>query len=777
MLRASVLITGGLAWLIGLFISAAIASGGDALKPKEVLILYSYRHLMPINQQWDRGIRNTIESNLREPVTIDIEYLDFQRLNSRDYREKWLDLLRLKYGELKPDVVIPVHDPTAEFFIENHRSLFPDAAVVFCSISERMRDRLPLTSKMTGVLYRVDFRSTVECARRLLPTTRKVIVVSGAGETDLALVAGAKAAFADEKQIEFTYWTGVPIDELRTQASRLPTDSVILFLTFDLDRAGTFSTSSSDVLRRISSAASVPIFGLYDTLLGQGIVGGCLAPVEEQGKRVGEITIRVLRGESPGDIPFTGTEMNRYVFDWRQLRRWGIREQNLPEGSQVAFREPSLWEEYRAYITTGAAAILLQSLLITALLVNRRKRLRAEHSLADRLQFETSLSGLSARFVDVVPETVHREIKCALEQVTNLLTLDRGTVFEVSSDGLELRATLSWVRAGQSQAPPAIPLDSIPWLWAKLNQGDIVQFSSVAELPADAAQEKALMVRLGLKAGVAVPLKAKGTILGMVAFGQLTQERPWNETILNRLKLVGEVFANALAHTRADESLCASREEARQLAGRLLTAQEDERRRLAREMHDDVTQRLAATAIAAGKFEQQFPVADPSREAMASLKDQLIALSDDVHRISRQLHPAILDDLGLEDALRSECDRFAEREGVVTHFHCGGLPDRLPKDIALCLYRIAQEALRNVAKHAQTDRVELVLNADAEFLDLEVRDFGRGFFPEEVRCQPGLGLASMEERTRLVGGEITISSVPSQGTSITVRVPLPEEDA
>jgi signal transduction histidine kinase len=194
-------------------------------------------------------------------------------------------------------------------------------------------------------------------------------------------------------------------------------------------------------------------------------------------------------------------------------------------------------------------------------------------------------------------------------------------------------------------------------------------------------------------------------------------------------------------------------------------------------MHDDVSQRLAATAIAAGKFEQQFPAADPSREAMASLKDQLIALSDDVHRISRQLHPAILDDLGLEDALRSECDRFAVREGVVTHFHCGGLPDRLPKDITLCLYRIAQEALRNVAKHAQADRVELVLNADAEFLDLEVRDFGRGFFPDEVRCQPGLGLASMEERTRLVGGEITISSVSNQGTSIAVRVPLPEDNA
>jgi signal transduction histidine kinase len=193
-------------------------------------------------------------------------------------------------------------------------------------------------------------------------------------------------------------------------------------------------------------------------------------------------------------------------------------------------------------------------------------------------------------------------------------------------------------------------------------------------------------------------------------------------------------------------------------------------------MHDDVSQRLAATAIEAGKFEQQFPATDPAREAMANLKEHLISLSDDVHRISRQLHPAILDDLGLEDAIRSECDRFAEREGIAVHLHCGELPDKLSKDIALCLYRIVQESLRNVVKHSQTDRVEMILNADPEFMHLEVRDFGRGFDPEAIRNLAGLGLASMEERVRLVGGEITITSALSKGTSIAVQIPLPEEE-
>jgi len=132
-------------------------------------------------------------------------------------------------------------------------------------------------------------------------------------------------------------------------------------------------------------------------------------------------------------------------------------------------------------------------------------------------------------------------------------------------------------------------------------------------------------------------------------------------------------------------------------------------------------------------------------------------------------------DLGLEDALRAECDRVAERDRLVVNFRCGQLPAGMPRDLALCVYRIAQEALRNAVKHAQADRVDPTLNADLEFLDLEIRDFGSGFDPAVGRHRAGLGLASMEERVRLVGGEISISSNPGQGTGIQVRVPLPEE--
>ena len=266
-------------------------------------------------------------------------------------------------------------------------------------------------------------------------------------------------------------------------------------------------------------------------------------------------------------------------------------------------------------------------------------------------------------------------------------------------------------------------------------------------MPAEACRERELANLLGLKSGAAVALQDNGKVFGMLKFGLRTHEQAWDERILQRLKLFCEVVADALAHARADAALSASRSEARQLAGRLLTAQEDERKRLAREMHDDVSQRLAAAAIEAGKGEQDLPAPHPARAAFAGLKEHLIALSDDVHRLSRQLHPAILDDLGLKDALRAECDRVAERGRLAVNFRCGQLPACVPRDLALCVYRIAQEALHNAVKHAQADRVDLTLNADLEFLDLEVRDFGRGFDPAAGRHRSGLGLASMEERS------------------------------
>ena len=222
-----------------------------------------------------------------------------------------------------------------------------------------------------------------------------------------------------------------------------------------------------------------------------------------------------------------------------------------------------------------------------------------------------------------------------------------------------------------------------------------------------------------------------------------------------------------------EEDLRKSKEEFRTLAGRLLTAQEAERRLLAREMHDDLTQRLAVLSIEAGKLEQQLQSSrSPASGKLGEMRQQMVELSTDVHAISRQLHPSILDDLGLVDAIKSECNNFTQREGIVVNYKPVRVPPRVPRDIALCIYRIIQEGLRNIAKHAQATEAHVSLIGKDDALHLSIKDTGIGFDPLQAKKKTSLGLASMEERVRLIQGDFSIQSQPGQGTEIKVRAPL-----
>jgi signal transduction histidine kinase len=199
---------------------------------------------------------------------------------------------------------------------------------------------------------------------------------------------------------------------------------------------------------------------------------------------------------------------------------------------------------------------------------------------------------------------------------------------------------------------------------------------------------------------------------------------------------------------------------ARQLSGRLITAQEEERSRIARDLHDDASQRLALLAIELDQLGAQ-PLADRAR-----------SLSADLHRMAHQLHPAILDQLGLLPAARRFAEEIALRNGMPVEVASERWPESLPRDAALVLYRVMQEALQNAVKHSGAARVEVTFRGDGHELVLRVADLGRGFSPERAEAAFGLGLAGMRERLRLVGGGLRISSAPQGGTIIEAWLPL-----
>jgi len=213
--------------------------------------------------------------------------------------------------------------------------------------------------------------------------------------------------------------------------------------------------------------------------------------------------------------------------------------------------------------------------------------------------------------------------------------------------------------------------------------------------------------------------------------------------------------------------------EARTLGGRLITAYEDEGRRLARELHDDITQRLAGVSIEAAMLGRQ---AEPAarRAAEESVASELATLSRDVHALSYRLHPAVVEDLGLSEALRIECERAARGSAVRIAFEGDEAGRALRGDAALCLFRVAVSALRNALRHGQPQQVRFELRAEKAGWRVSVADDGSGFDPQAPRERASIGLASMRERVALLGGRLEIRSRPGAGTSVTAWVPATE---
>lgn len=224
-------------------------------------------------------------------------------------------------------------------------------------------------------------------------------------------------------------------------------------------------------------------------------------------------------------------------------------------------------------------------------------------------------------------------------------------------------------------------------------------------------------------------------------------------------------------------------EELQGSAGRLIAGEEEARRRLARELHDDHCQRLAAFAFELKVVRRELAEGDPRRAGLDAVGAGLAELGEDLHRLSHDLHPAILERRGLAEALRDHCAEIERRHGLPVRLSLRGADDffpplpPLPPDIALGLYRIVQEALANTARHAGARSAHVSLWLAAGKVRLSVADDGAGFDPEAARRTGGLGLASLEERAALLGGRCRIASAPGAGTEVDITVPLPEPGA
>jgi PAS domain S-box-containing protein len=241
------------------------------------------------------------------------------------------------------------------------------------------------------------------------------------------------------------------------------------------------------------------------------------------------------------------------------------------------------------------------------------------------------------------------------------------------------------------------------------------------------------------------------------------------ETILIAIEDVTE-------RKRLEQAAQAHAQEVQALAASLLTAQEEERRRVSRELHDQIGQQLASLAIDIGGLAADAPHPEDAQSRLRALQARVVKASEVARHIAYELHPSVLDDLGLVASLRSLCKEFSDRaKNLALEFTGVALPASMPREVASCLYRIAQESLQNIYKHANAKRATMALTLRKGAVLLTIADDGVGFDPKAVKGRGGLGLIGMEERARLVNGKLSIAARPGRGTRIEIGVPLPAD--
>ena len=227
------------------------------------------------------------------------------------------------------------------------------------------------------------------------------------------------------------------------------------------------------------------------------------------------------------------------------------------------------------------------------------------------------------------------------------------------------------------------------------------------------------------------------------------------------------IFSEDITHRKHAEEALAS------LSGRLIEAQDEERKRIAREIHDDYSQRLALLAIDLENLDEE--IQNPSAEARQKLHriwNGIGEIGADLHSLSHRLYSSTLDSLGLVAGAKAFCSEFAEQQEIQVDFADENVPREVPGDVVLCLFRVVQEGLRNIKRHSGGDRAEVRLEYSGEKLHLSVADRGRGFDVNNRSLRGGIGIRSMEERLRLLGGKLEIQSRPMEGTRIDAWLPL-----
>jgi PAS domain S-box-containing protein len=715
-------------------------------------------------------------------------------------------------------------------FARQHRALFGNPPIITTVAPAGVLNHQDNIIGLQGGFW---IEGTLALATKLLPDTRAVYVIdgvrNGTGDMEAEVRRQWKARYSN---LTLVYLRNLDLRDVVSRLAAIPRHSVVL-LVRQTKRTLSQDVDRFEGLQQVLRASPVPVFTQIEDFIGHGVVGGYVWRFATDARRMAEMATLIAGGASPQDVPL-GRNTYDTMLDWQQLQRWGIPDSRIPSGSIVLSRPKSFFDSYGGYVGGGLAVFAAQTALIIGLLAQRARRRRAEeesrtHAARYRSVVDAQ-SELICRFLPDTTLTFVNDSYCRFWSKTREELLGRPFIelIPVAARATVMERIQNLTQGTESnEHPVSLPDGSEGWQhWlnsAILDQhGRVVEYQGVgrdisdrkrAELALRTAEERNSAILRAIPDLMFV-LRRDGTYVDYHArdpgtlfmpphefLGRTVRElmpRDLAETMMNALERafdtrepvvieyeleVGETryYEARIVPAANDQVLTIVRDvtEARRardlnrtLAGRLIVSQEEERQRIARELHDDLSHKIALLNIEVDRLAHQLPRSD-HQTRLRQISAQVSDIANDLHNLSYELHPARLRTLGLLESLRVMCNEFSHQRHIHVVFTSteATVPHEVGPPISLCLYRIAQEALHNIARHSGAHQAYVHISYEDHDICLQIADSGVGFEPHANR-HAGLGLVSMRERVGVLNGTLVIQSAPGRGTRVVARIPL-----
>ncbi len=861
------------AFIIICLLNAGVVEA-ETTEPLKVFVLNSYHR----GYDWSDRIMDAVKSEFDKTglhVEFYIEYMDSQRYKDEQTYFFTRQLLEAKYQDVRFDVIISLDDMALYFLRDNRDDLFPGVPIVFCGVQKDDNIALGQRDKsITGVVELYDYESTVKIALKLHPSTTQIALISENLLVDFDKRTGLIGIVGklDEriKLIDLSLWD-LTMAELIEQVQQLTDGSIVLYDSAVKDSQGKLYTLEYS-LRTIHKHCAVPIYITGFRKLGLGPVGGKITDGAYQGKVAAQMAIRILNGESPDNIPVQTESPNTYMFDYIQLRRFGISVSGLPEGS-IIIREPqSFYYQYKGWIWSITAIISVLTLVVLLLSANILRREKAEKALRESEEKYRTL-------IDTIPHGIQEidtsgVIVFANTAYLRMLGRERDEIlgkyiWDLLADDSQKEELRSYLKQLVESHPARTPyfqqnltkdgrvIDvQVGWNYKRDEKGAVIGFISVLtditmrkkaedelreseqrfraifdnatdgillaepETKKFSTGNKMICQMLGYDLDELKNLSIKDIhpqehsayvteqfekqARGEIALAKDIPLKRKDGTVFYAdvnsapVKLGGKsylmgLFRDITERKRAEETLQQAHDELeirvkrrtaelarvnkrlRSLASELSLAEEHARRRMATDIHDHVSQKLAISKM---KLESLAELVRSSKvaKALQEISDLVAQTIKSTRSLTFELSPPVLYELGFEAALEWLTKQTRQQHGLSTEFTDDGRAKPLDDDVRILLFQAVRELLVNVVKHSKAKNVAVSTRRLGSEVQVSVEDDGVGFDTSVASSAnystSGFGLFSIHQRLGHIGGHLDIESKPGQGTRISLVAPI-----